>query len=355
MKSLLLVINNSDEVLGYKSKKDCHGVPGILHRAFSVFVFNGKGELLLQKRSKEKPLWPGIWSNTCCSHPVKREDIVESAKKRLNEELGFGCDLKFIGKLNYRDCWKNKGCEREITYVFIGEYDGEVNPNPKEAAEIKWISLKKLKGEIKKNPDKYSPWLKKIIKKFDSKLLLIPKRKVTDNLKDYLVKVNSKGKVIGKVSRGVAHKDNKIIHKAVGLVVFDKKGRILMQKRSQTKDLYPGVWTVSASGHVDLGEESKEAILREAKEEIGLQLNLRDIIFLNKSLVRSIKETELMVHFYTISDGPFKFNKQEIQKLAWFSKQEILRKMRDRKIKLTPCTKALFNNEKAKKIVFGKK
>ena len=166
----LLIVNKSDKILGYKSKKECHQNPGFFHRAFSVFVFNSKGELLLQKRSKEKFLWPLYWANTCCSHPAKGEEIVKAAQKRLDEEVGFRCDLEFIGKLNYRACWKNKGCEKEITHIFIGQHDGPVKPKPKEVAEIKWIALEQLKKSIDSNPDKYSPWLRKILIKFKNSL-----------------------------------------------------------------------------------------------------------------------------------------------------------------------------------------
>ena len=352
----LLVVDKNDKILDYKSKKDCHQLPGVFHRAFSVFVFNKKGELLLQKRSKEKPLWPLFWANSCCSHPIKGGEIKKTAEKRLKEELGFTtCKLSFVGKLSYQACFEDRGCEKEITYVFNGQYDGLVEPDKKEVAEIKWISLSDLENEIKKQPLKYSPWLRKIMKKFENKLLLIPKREITDNMEEFLVKVNSKDKIIGKVSRKIAHQNNKIIHKAVGLVVFDKKGRMLMQKRSKTKDLYPGIWTVSVSGHVGVGEKEEKAILREAKEEIGLQLNQKDIKFLSKDLIKSVKETELMVHFYVIYEGPFKFNKQEIEKLAWFSSKEILEKMKDKRIELTPFTQELFKDKKAKKIIFRKK
>ena len=166
----LLVVNKKDKILDYKSKEDCHQLPGFFHRAFSVFVFNKKGELLLQKRSKEKLLWPLYWTNSCCSHPQKGEQIKKSAQKRLDEELGFSCELKFIGKLSYQARFKDKGCEKEITHIFTGQYDGLVRANKKEVVEIKWVKEKDLKEDIKINPNKYSPWLKKILIKFKNRL-----------------------------------------------------------------------------------------------------------------------------------------------------------------------------------------
>ncbi len=166
IKDLLIVIDKKDKVLGYKPKKACHEKPGILHRAFSIFIFNKKRELLIQKRSKFKNLWPGIWSNSCCSHPKKREIISRAAEQRLKEELGFSCPLRFMGKVKYQACWEDKGCEKEITYIFSGNYDGLVKSNDREIMEVKWIDLAELKKEIKKYPNNYTPWLKKIINQF---------------------------------------------------------------------------------------------------------------------------------------------------------------------------------------------
>lgn len=185
MRALLIVVDKKDRVLAYKTKRECHQGKGILHRAFSVFVFNSKGELLLQKRSQKKLLWPLTWSNTCCSHPIisrhpdpavssetaeegSLQEIIKQAKKRLQEELGFSCLLKLIDKLYYQACYKNIGCEKEITYIFVGRYDGEVKPEKDEVTAIHWVSFDKLKEDFEKNPKIYTPWLKKIV---NSKML----------------------------------------------------------------------------------------------------------------------------------------------------------------------------------------
>lgn len=163
----LIVVDKKDQILGFKDKEICHNKQGILHRAFSVFVFNNKDELLIQKRSKHKRLWPLFWTNTCCSHPLKGEEIKESAGKRLKEELGFSCPLEFLFKLFYQAQYKDKGAENEITYVFKGIYQGKVFPNKKEVALFHWLSFKKLKKEIKEKPESFTPWFKKIFKRFD--------------------------------------------------------------------------------------------------------------------------------------------------------------------------------------------
>jgi len=161
MKKLILV-DKEDKVIGRESKETCHLGKGKLHRAFSVFVVNSKGEMLIQKRSRFKKLWPGFWSNTCCSHFTEAVKEKEQAKKRLKEEMGFVCPLKLLFKLRYKAAFKNIGSENEITYVFLGRYDGRVKPNPKEVVEHRWVGMRDLRFEIEK--DKFTPWFRLALK-----------------------------------------------------------------------------------------------------------------------------------------------------------------------------------------------
>ena len=123
MKKLLLV-NKKDEVIGFETKEKCHAGKGILHRAFSVYLFNNKGQLLIQQRSKFKKLWPLYWANTCCSHPRKNEGYVGAGERRLKEELGIISPLKMVGKFQYQVRYKNIGSENELCAILIGEYNG---------------------------------------------------------------------------------------------------------------------------------------------------------------------------------------------------------------------------------------
>jgi len=163
----VVLVDKNDKPLGLRDKTECHLGKGILHRAFSVFVFN-KTQLLLQQRSSEKFLWPLYWSNTCCSHPLQKEDYLEAAKRRLKEEMGFVCQLKFLGKFCYQASYQHKGSENELCAVLQGEYQGEVNPDPKEVAAWKWVDFKELKKDVKLSPGKYTPWFKMEIDKFFS-------------------------------------------------------------------------------------------------------------------------------------------------------------------------------------------
>jgi isopentenyl-diphosphate delta-isomerase len=153
-------VDKEDNAIGLKSKEKCHDADGILHRAFSIFIFNDKRELLIQKRSKFKRLWPLYWSNTCCSHPGANESYLEAAERRLKEEVGFTCRLKYLYKFRYKAKYLNKGSENEICAVLIGRSNQKRIHNPKEISDSKLISLAELREDIKENPEKYTPWFK---------------------------------------------------------------------------------------------------------------------------------------------------------------------------------------------------
>ncbi len=156
----LILVNEKDEIIGYESKLACHLGTGILHRAFSIFIFNPKGELLLQKRSEQKWLWPLFWSNSVCSHPRKGESMEIATERRLQEELGFSVPLKYLYKFQYQAQFGEKGAENEVCSVFIGAYDGTVKPNENEIAEWRFISAEELDAEISRNGSSFSPWFK---------------------------------------------------------------------------------------------------------------------------------------------------------------------------------------------------
>lgn len=156
----LILVNKDDTILGYEEKLACHMGTGILHRAFSIFVFNNQQELLLQKRSGQKLLWPLIWSNSCCSHPRKGESYEQATHRRLNEEMDFDTKLQYLFKFVYQVPYKNIGSEHELCSVYIGKSDEPVNANPSEIEAWKYMSIQELNHELIENPDSYSPWLK---------------------------------------------------------------------------------------------------------------------------------------------------------------------------------------------------
>lgn len=159
----VVVVDQKDKELGKEEKLRAHQ-EGKLHRAFSVFIFNKKGELLLQKRAEGKYHSAGLWSNTCCSHPRPGFGVAEEAKKRLKEEMGIETELKEAFSFTYR-AEVGKLIEHEFDYVFTGNYEGEPSPDKSEVADWKWISINDLEKSVIENPEKYTPWLKIIFKK----------------------------------------------------------------------------------------------------------------------------------------------------------------------------------------------
>ncbi len=156
----LILVNEQDEVVGYLDKASCHVGDGVLHRAFSIFIFNDRGELLLQQRSDQKWLWPRFWSNSCCSHPRKGEDMETAIHRRLQEELGFDTPLHYLYKFQYHARYNDRGSENELCYVYIGKYDGSVQVNPNEIAAWRWISPEALEQEMAQHPERFTPWFK---------------------------------------------------------------------------------------------------------------------------------------------------------------------------------------------------
>ena len=163
MKQDIILVNEKDEQTGRDEKLKVHQ-EGKLHRAFSVFIFNSKGEWLLQKRAKSKYHSPGLWSNACCSHPHPGKNILQEAKKRLKEEMGILCALKEIFSFSYRIEFDSL-IENEIDHVFTGKFNGVVKPNKKEADGWKWVSNKALKSDVKENPQNYTYWFKIVLDK----------------------------------------------------------------------------------------------------------------------------------------------------------------------------------------------
>jgi isopentenyl-diphosphate delta-isomerase len=132
----------------------------VLHRAFSIFVFNSNNDLLLQQRSPTKMLWPGYWSNTCCSHPRRGEAMATAVTRRLTQELGFACPLEYLYKFKYQAQFGAVGSEHELCSVYFGRYDGPVDVNVNEIAAWRFVGVEALERELKVAPETFTPWFK---------------------------------------------------------------------------------------------------------------------------------------------------------------------------------------------------
>jgi isopentenyl-diphosphate Delta-isomerase len=156
----LILVDELDREIGYEVKSECHAGGGILHRAFSLFIFNESDELLLQKRSPDKPLWPNYWSNTCCSHPRRGERMEQAVVRRLQQELGFECPLHYLYKFKYHAPYGDAGAEREFCWVYYGRYGGRIDVNVSEIADWRFVDTASLEAELEAQPEHFTPWFK---------------------------------------------------------------------------------------------------------------------------------------------------------------------------------------------------
>jgi isopentenyl-diphosphate Delta-isomerase len=156
---VLILVDETDRGVGYLSKAQCHHGQGILHRAFSLLIFNGNGELLIQRRAASKRLWPLYWSNSCCSHPRGAETLETAAQRRLREELGISCELRFLYKFQYQAQFDATGAENELCSVFIGRSDEAIKVNRDEILDWRWISPEALREEMRAEGGRtFTPW-----------------------------------------------------------------------------------------------------------------------------------------------------------------------------------------------------
>ena len=155
----VILVDKNDNQVGLMPKLEAHE-KGVLHRAFSIFIFNSKYELLLQKRASSKYHSGGLWTNTCCSHPREGEDILDAANRRLDEEMGIKTSLRKVYDFIYKAELDNQLTEHEFDHVFYGIFDNDPILNEDEAEDFKWVDMETLNNDIIKNEDNYTVWFK---------------------------------------------------------------------------------------------------------------------------------------------------------------------------------------------------
>mgnify|MGYP003658742840 FL=1 len=155
-KSVILV-DQSDNQIGIMEKLEAHE-KGLLHRAFSVFIFNQHNQMMIHQRALNKYHSPGLWTNACCSHQQPGESNEQAAHRRLFEEMGFDCELEKQFEFTYRAEFSNGLIEHEYDHVFVGQYSAKPQPNPSEVNDWKWININDLEEDTLENPEKYTPW-----------------------------------------------------------------------------------------------------------------------------------------------------------------------------------------------------
>jgi isopentenyl-diphosphate delta-isomerase len=169
-KILTVLVDEKDTVLGFREKWATHKIPVPLHRAISIVIFNNKDKsrMLITKRIHMKPTWGGYWTNAVCTNVAPNETYQECADRRLFEELGFKTKLKEVFRFTYKaDMDNGIWGEHGLDAVFVGLYQGDIHPDPSEVDGYDWITIEDLKKDLKKNPKKYTPWFKIILKKLE--------------------------------------------------------------------------------------------------------------------------------------------------------------------------------------------
>ena len=165
----VILVNKNDKKIGLMPKMEAHK-KGALHRAFSVFIFNNRNELMIQKRNINKYHSPGLWTNTCCSHQKDGESNISAGKRRLLEEMGFCVELNEIGSFIYNVGVDNGLIEHELDYILVGKYNGNVKINSDEVDNWKWMSLDNIKDDIRIRSKNYTEWFKIIMDNYYTQL-----------------------------------------------------------------------------------------------------------------------------------------------------------------------------------------
>jgi len=155
----VILVNQMDEAIGTMDKMEAHR-QGVLHRAFSIFIFNSKGEMLLQQRATNKYHSGGLWTNACCSHPLPGEEESKAASRRLSEELGFTTNLKKAFSFTYRAEVENGLTEHEFDHVFTGTFEGNIFPDKNEVMNFCYRDMSFIQNELETNPANYTVWFK---------------------------------------------------------------------------------------------------------------------------------------------------------------------------------------------------
>ena len=156
----LILVDSDDNEIGHMSKAECHDGAGVLHRAFSVFLFDEEGRVLLQRRAGSKRLWPGYWSNSCCSHPRRGESMEVATARRMRDELNAGTELEYVYRFQYQARYDDCGAECELCHVFVGRIGAPVKPNANEIESIRMLTVAEVNEELDRAAHDFTPWFR---------------------------------------------------------------------------------------------------------------------------------------------------------------------------------------------------
>lgn len=168
----VILVDEQDREIGTMEKIEAHE-KALLHRAFSIFIFNKEGQMMLQRRALDKYHSPGLWTNTCCSHPRPGESLVEATERRIVEEMGFQCEMREVFSFIYKASFDHGLTEHEVDHVFIGVYNDEPEINPEEVDDWKWVDVDELDKDMEANPDTYTVWFRIAFREMKERGMLV--------------------------------------------------------------------------------------------------------------------------------------------------------------------------------------
>ena len=343
---ILIHVDENDNITGPVEREKAHR-EGIMHRGVMILVFNGKGQLLIQKRSAAKDTAPGKWALSAAGHVLFGESYEETARRELKEEIGIDAPLYEMGKIYDYKKMENNLVENEMIKLYMCEHEGPFRLQESEVEEVRFVSIDEIVWMIQEHPETVMHTLKDAIGLFFADVGISPEvRLISHDMIDY---VDEKNNVIGPVPREEAHRKG-LLHRAVWIIVVNKGGEILIQRRHKKKKISPGFWELSATGHVDSGETYEAAAKRELLEEIGIEDNLEKIgdglfVFDHRN---GFKDREFYRIYLCRSDGPFKEQEDEIEEIRFVSAEELEGMIKSGNEKLTNSLIMSFEKYKKK-------
>jgi isopentenyldiphosphate isomerase len=308
-----IIVDRKDNIVGYVPRSEARKKK-LRHRGSAIFVENSKGELLIHKRTKAKAVFPGYYDVTFGGLHVKGETFEENAKRELEEETGLkNFKIKFLFKSRYEGKEsKRTSYNKIISYVFFVESNGPFKFQKEEVEKAFFVSKKELKKLIKK--ETFCPDGLKLLKQY----LKLNKEKT----EEYMDVVDTNDKLLYSAPASFV-REKKLLHRGISVIVQNSKKEILVNKRHKKKYYFPGYYDFVISGGVKSGESYKEAAIREIKEELGIK-NPKPTFLFNHRFKNEEQRTNVLVSVYHCrTDGPFKFQKEEIEKAFFVPLSEL--------------------------------
>jgi isopentenyl-diphosphate Delta-isomerase len=324
------IVDNDNKIVGIVPRSIVHQ-QGLNHREIGIILVDHESRVLFQKRSMSKPTYPGKWVISAGGHLQIEESPYEAAKRELREELGLETDLYFL-MVNFYE----GPSENNHVYWYVARYDREkIVPDRDEIEKVEFLSRGELNKRMKINSgdfdlpanlsfyNEYSLKAYNIVNEFwngDFNNIIDAQENIES---EAIYLIDNQDNVVGKVDRVKANQNPLLLHREVGVLIYDENNRILFQKRAKTKKVKPGMWTISAAGHVDFGESKIESAKRELYEETGIEVN-------NLKEITSVwKYAENETHNMTLFVGKYHSKKQlypdfdEVDKLKYMNREEL--------------------------------